>query len=303
MSATMRFGFTLPNNWGIDDVGGVVDLAVRAEDAGFASVWVNHHLLNVGYVADRLDQRPYYDALTVLTWVAARTSRVRLGTSVLVIAYLNPFVLAKALATLDHLSGGRVQCGVGVGSLPEENAAVGVVDYRTRGAYADEFLEVMRRLWTDPEPSFEGRFFDFPPVKASPKPRQHPHVPIVVGGNSPPALRRAARCGAGWHAMGLWPDGFAKRLAVLDGHLAAAERSRDEVTVSLRADLDLRDGPPPEGGRPLPLTGTADQLVERLEAYREAGVAEVVVSVASGDLDRQQRQLDAFARQVLPRFT
>src|SRR5262245_5166881 len=129
----MQFGFVLPNNWGIDDAGAVVDLAQRAEAAGFDSVWVNHHLLNVGYVGDRLGDRPYHDALTVLTWAAATTSRVELGTSVLVIAYLNPFVLAKALATLDQLSGGRVRCGVGVGSLPEENDVIGVVAYDDRG--------------------------------------------------------------------------------------------------------------------------------------------------------------------------
>ena len=110
----MRFGFTLPNNWGIDDPHQVIDLAVAAEDAGFDSVWVNHHVLNVGYVADRLDGRPYHDALTMLTWVASRTSRVRLGTSVLVLPYLHPMVLAKTLAikTLSRvldLSFSRIQ--------------------------------------------------------------------------------------------------------------------------------------------------------------------------------------------------
>src|SRR5580765_2659813 len=179
----MRFGFVLPNNWGIDDVGAVVGLARRADDAGFDSVWVNHHLLNVGYVGERLGGRSYHDALTVLTWAAASTSHVELGTSVLVIPYLNPFVLAKAIATLDQLSSGRVRCGVGVGSLPEENEVVGVVAYADRGRYADDFIAVMRTLWDDDEPAYDGRFFSFGPVKAAPKPWQRRRLPVAIGGN------------------------------------------------------------------------------------------------------------------------
>jgi alkanesulfonate monooxygenase SsuD/methylene tetrahydromethanopterin reductase-like flavin-dependent oxidoreductase (luciferase family) len=188
----MQFGFVLPNNWGIDDAGAVVDLAQRAEAAGFDSVWVNHHLLNVGYVGDRLGDRTYYDALTVLTWAAAATSRVELGTSVLVIAYLNPFVLAKAIATLDQLSGGRVRCGVGVGSLPEENDAVGVVAYDDRGRYADEFIAVMRTLWDDAEPAYEGRFFSFGPVQAAHRSRTR------AGGWRWPSAATGRRPSAAW---------------------------------------------------------------------------------------------------------
>ena len=179
----MRVGFVLPNNWGIEDVEAVVELGPRAEAAGFDSIWVNHHLLNVGYVGDRLGDRPYYDALTLLTWAAASTSRVELATSVLVIPYLNPLVLAKAMATLDQLSQGRVRCGIGVGSLPEENEAVGVVPYADRGRYADEFLAVLQALWRDDEPEFQGQFFSFGPVRAAPKPWPRRRLPIVVGGN------------------------------------------------------------------------------------------------------------------------
>ena len=103
----MQLGFVLPNNWGLDDPSTVVALGVAAEERGLDSVWVNHHVINVGYIAERLGDRPYYDALTVLSWVGARTERIRLGTSVLVMPYLHPMVLAKELATLDQLSGGR----------------------------------------------------------------------------------------------------------------------------------------------------------------------------------------------------
>ena len=139
----MKFGIILPNNWGIADPVAVADMAVEAEDLGIDSVWVNHHIVNAGYIADRLGNTPYHDALTVLTWAAARTERVKLGTSVLVMPYLHPMVTAKALATLDLMSGGRVVPGLGVGSLPEENEILGVL-YEERGSFGDEFIEVMQ---------------------------------------------------------------------------------------------------------------------------------------------------------------
>ena len=170
----MKFGYVTPQNWGVENPQDVVDLAVRAEELGYDSVWVNHHILNVGYIYDRLEDRPYYDALTFLTWVAALTERVRLGTTVLVLPYLNPLVLAKSVATLDVLSGGRVTLGVGVGMLREENEALGS-DFRTRGAYADESIEIMRELWTSEDPQHSGRFFEFGGnFKFSPKPAQKP---------------------------------------------------------------------------------------------------------------------------------
>jgi probable F420-dependent oxidoreductase len=298
----MRFGFTLPNNWGVEDTAGMIDLARRAEHAGYDSVWVNHHLLNVGYVGDRLGAKPYHDALTTLTWAGAVTSRVRLGTSVLVIPYLSPFVLAKAMATLDQLSGGRVLCGVGVGSLPEEHQVVSTVPFDARGRYADEFLQVMVELWTSASPSFSGEFFSFEGAMASPAPLQRPHCPLLIGGNRPAALRRTARFGQGWHALGTSPEGLRQRLERLDHELEAVGRSRAEVTISVRADLDvLADGVSAEG-RPHPFRGTAGELAQRVEQYAEVGVDEVVVSVASGDLDRQQQQLGAFADGVLSKL-
>lgn len=102
----MKFGFVLPNNWGLPDPEPLIELAAAAEEREIDSVWVNHHVVNVGYIEERLDTRPYHDALTVLTWAAARTERVRLGTSVLVLPYLHPMVLAKSLADLDEIRRG-----------------------------------------------------------------------------------------------------------------------------------------------------------------------------------------------------
>ncbi len=281
----MRFGVTLTNNWGVDDVAGLVALGPFAESLGYHSVWVNHHVLNIGYVHDRLGAKPYHDALTVLTWVAAQTERVRLGTSVLVLPYLHPMTLAKQLATLDQLSGGRVTAGVGVGSLQAEHDLVNLVPYAERGAYTNEFIAVLRTLWEDAEPQHTGTYFNLAGALASPKPRQAP-LPIVIGGNKRVALRRVARFGQGWHPLGVSPEGLAARLAILDQELAAAGRSRDDLEISLRWDIKADADPRPA-----------------LEAYQEAGVDEVVWSLGTPDLDLFRRTFERLASDVVPLFS
>ena len=271
----MRYGFVVPNNFGVADPLEVVRLGVRAEALGFDSVWVNHHVLNVGYVRDRLGERPYHDALAILTWLATQTSRVTLGTSVLVMPYLHPMVLAKELATLDCLSGGRLVIGVGVGSLPEENAALGV-PFDSRGAYCNEFLEVLRLLWTEERASFAGEFFAFDDLISSPKPLQKPHPPIVVGGNRPPALRRAARLGDGWHPMNVSPDGVRRRLDTIRSVVTDARR--DHVLRMVQVRLDMK-------------RVTAESVAD----YTDAGVSELVMSLNTADVGEIDKTLETFA--------
>ena len=293
----MRFGFIIPNNWGLEDPKHVVDIAVEAEQLGFHSVWVNHHVLHVGYILDRLDDRPYYDALTVLTYVAALTRDIRLGTSVLVLPYLNPISLAKTLATLDILCAGRLTLGVGVGMLRPESDALGS-DFSRRGAYADESIEVMKELWTQETPSFDGSFYTFSGVKFFPKPLQKPHPPIWVGGSSRAALRRAARLGDGWHPTGPSPEELAGHARYLEAQVEAAGRNMSEITLSVRVELEIMDSP--QTGRHGPMTGTPEQLVSAIEAYAEVGVSEIVLSVSTADVDRIRRSMDRFAEAVMP---
>lgn len=260
----MKYGFTVPNNFGVDDPAEVVALGIEAEELGFGSVWVNHHVLNVGYVADRLGERPYHDALVTLTWIASKTSRVRLGTSVLVMPYLHPMVLAKELATLDWLSGGRLVVGLGVGSLPQENALLGV-DYDDRGALSNEFIEVLDLLWTGNRTDFDGEHYSFEGAVSSPKPLQQPRPMILIGGNRPPALRRVGRLGDGWHGMALSPESVAKRLPTIRAAAEAAGRAEMPTEVSMRL--------------------TADELTPELAGeYAAVGVTELVVSWNTGDV-------------------
>src|SRR2546430_602860 len=147
----MKIGFSLLNNWGVEDAQALVDIACRAEELGVHSVWVHDHVFNVGHVRERIGDKPYYEPLTLLSFVAARTLHVRLGTSVLVLPYHNPIRLAKAAATLDVLSGGRLVLGVGVGAIESEMEAMGT-PFRERGAFTDEAIAVMRTLWTQEHP-------------------------------------------------------------------------------------------------------------------------------------------------------
>ncbi len=271
----MRYGYVVPNNFGVEDPALLIDLAVEAESLGFHSVWVNHHVLNVGYVRDRLEHAPYHDALVTLAWIGAATSRVRIGTSVLVMPYLHPMVLAKELSTLDNLTGGRLDVGLGVGSNPEENELLGVVPYADRGRYSNEFIEVLKCLWTEPNASYHGEFFQFEDLIAAPKPTQQPHPPILTGGNRPPALRRAGRLADGWHGLGLNPDSVRKRLPVINDEAASAGRAPLEK-IQLRLDL----------GQLTP---------EKADDFAAAGVTDLVLSLSSGDFEENRRALQQIA--------
>jgi probable F420-dependent oxidoreductase len=195
------------------------DVAVAADELGFESVWMPEHLVFAtdlslaaypGGSAPAADARvagtpaispvtPLFDATAYLCWLAALTSRVRLGTAVHVYALRHPFVSARAFATLDVVSGGRAICGVGAGWYEGEWVAAGV-DFATRGPRLDEAIAVTRRLWGEPAVAHSGRFYAFPEVAFEPKPVQ-PRLPILAGGESPAALRRAARLCDGWISM------------------------------------------------------------------------------------------------------
>jgi probable F420-dependent oxidoreductase len=231
----MRIGFSLLNNQGIDDAKAMVDLASQAEALGFDSVWTHDHVFNVGHVFDRIGGRPYYEPLTVLSHVAARTERVRLGTSVLVLPYHNPIRLAKTAATLDVLSGGRLTMGVGVGSIEKETTAMGA-PFAERGAFTDEAIAVMRTLWSEEDPKFDGKFWRFTGMKFSPKPLQKP-IPVIIGGISRAAIRRAARLGDGWHPLGLSPEALGQSMATLREEARACGRDVAKIPVSIAMSL------------------------------------------------------------------
>ena len=291
----MQIGISLLNNWGVEDVHSLVQLATRAEALGFASVWVHDHVFNAGHVFRRIGHRPYYEPLTLLSYVAARTERVGLGTSVLVLPYHNPIRLAKAAATLDVLSGGRLILGVGVGAVPPESEALGS-PYAERGTITDEAIAVMKELWTKDDPSFAGKYHRFSGMPFSPKPVQQPHIPILIGGNSRAAIRRAVRLGNGWHPLATSPETLRQGLDYLQAHAQAAGRDLAEIPVSLSTPLG------PSSAHRAGLGTESGEIVRTIQAYADLGVQLLAVSGQTDRVAEMRSALELLAREVLPAF-
>jgi probable F420-dependent oxidoreductase len=209
-------------------------VAVAAEESGFESVWTGEHVAMP--VRDNpvpiAAETPFLDSIVALTHVAAHTRRLRLGTGILVLPHHPPVLLAKALASLDVVSGGRLIAGFASGYVEPEFRALGV-PFARRGALTDEYLQAIRALWTEAEPRFSGRFAAFAGIRFEPKPVQRPCPPIVIGGHSPAALRRAARFGDGWYGFALTVEQTAPMVAELRRLRAAAGRAADPFAVSL----------------------------------------------------------------------
>lgn len=213
--------------------------ARRAEQAGFESLWVGDH---IALPDDQDGRRPRLEVVVAISHLAAVTSRVRLVFGVLVLPQRQPVLLARQLSSIDHLSGGRLGVGIGVGYVERELGAMGVT-MAERGARTDEYLAAMKVLWTEPEPSFEGRFVSFAGVHQEPRPVQRPHPPIIVGGASDAALRRAAHAASGWYGVFLDLDETAEALARLRRIVAESDRPVElgdlEITITPPGRIDL----------------------------------------------------------------
>ncbi len=225
----MRLGLFGINFGACADPEVLVRVARAAEESGFESIWTGEHVAMPIHdnPVPTPPETPLLDSLIALTTVAAHTRRVRLGTGILVLPHHNPVVVAKALVSLDVVSGGRLIAGFAAGYVEAEFAALGV-DFHRRGAITDDYLAAIRVLWTDELPRFAGRFAAFDGIRFEPKPVQRPHPPIIVGGHAAPALRRAARFGDGWYGFGLTVDAAAPLIAEVH---------------RLRADLGRADAP------------------------------------------------------------
>ncbi len=285
----MKLGFSLPNNQGMPHVNDLVTLAIEAESLGYHSVWVSEHLFHATYVASRLGDAPYHEALTILTAVAGATSKVRLGTSVLVLPWHHPVQLAKRIASLDDYSEGRVSLGVGVAQTEDEFENLGV-PFSHRGRIADEMLTAMKILWTEKYPKFYGKYFNFNDLQFEPKPIQKPHPPLLIGGTSRRAIERVLEYGDGWHALSQSPQDIAPVVNEL------RQQRPDTIDVSVRSMTTIMDR---SWDRPVEervtMKGTLEELTAMLQAYEDAGVDEVVLDSHSGDLEMNRHILRSFA--------
>ena len=299
----MDIGITIPNNWGVADPQQVLDLGPLAEELGYDSLWVMDHLFNTGYIRERLEDKPYYHPLSTLSYLAATTKRVLLGTSVLVLPYHNPVELAKYAASLDQISGGRLTLGVGVGAMTEEFDALGI-PMSQRASLTNESIAIMKELWTNPSPSYQSRRWSFSNLLFSPKPFQKPHVPLWIGGASPGALRRAATRGNGWHPSGLSVEEFSIGRQEIRDQAEAAGRDPDSLVMSLRVEVEVHGRPSSDrAANRSRLSGDDPEgMAATLETYAEAGLDHAVLALNSGDVPAITAVMQRIASDVIPRF-
>ena len=262
-SANRPVGLVLPNN----EPGGAQlldELPARAEAWGYQSLWITDHVVGVRAMAGVYGAY-WLEALTALTWIAARTSTVRVGTGILVVPHRDPVLVAKMVATLDVLSGGRIDLGVGTGWSRVEFRALGMADrYEPRGRVTNEALEVICKCWAGGEISHDGEFFSFRHIDFEPVPVQRPRIPIWVGGDSGPALRRAARFADTWHPHDISPDELRAKGEKLD------ELAGRAVPRSVRLAITAEQ---------------IDGLPDVVDSYLEVGCRSVVIDFRSQPAD------------------
>ncbi len=262
----------------------IVDFGRRAEAAGVESIWIGEHVvlfdeMEFPYPGSKDGRIPVpdgggmLDTVSTFGLLAGVTERIRFGTGIALVPQRNPIYTAKEIATLDWLSGGRMDFGIGVGWCKEEVIACGY-RWEDRGERCDEFLQTMINLWTEPLASFQGKHVQLAPCRMDPKPIQKPHVPIIVGGHGPRSLRRAAEFGSGWYGFALNVEGTAAVLGELDAALAKQGRTREGFEIVIT-----------------PIRSTAEDI----EAYRALGVDRLVLQLGSQKPERIDARLDELA--------
>jgi alkanesulfonate monooxygenase len=293
------------------DAKALVEYGVRMEELGFDSLWVwDHILLGVD------PHFPIIDSLTLLTAIAARTKKIRLGTGILVLPLRNPVVLAKQLASMDLLSDGRLVMGMASGWYRREFDAVGV-PFEKRGKIMDENLEILTRFWTEDMVKGEYMFHQIPAGVMFPKPRQRPRPPILIGGYVDRVLQRAAVSGDGWLTYFYKPDSFAKAWAKIRAF--AVEGGRNPDTLLNAAQLPIRIGRSrtdveagmmdwlgrewdyaswSESTKDSAILGTVDECVDQLRAHLAAGVQKIIFVPYRYDME----QIETIAREIIPQL-
>ena len=304
----MQLGFALPFAGPWATPGNQVAIARRAEERGYASLWVAQRLF---YPLEPRNEYPsapgqpwpapfesVVDGVVTLAHVAGVTDRIRLGTATLIAPYVAPVMLAKQLAALDVVSGGRLVAGLSIGWSADEYEACGV-PFRERGARFDEYLACLVALWGDDPVEFSGRFYSVPPSLFRPKPHQRPRPPILLGGYAPAAVRRAAARADGYLGGNVPLERIVPLIDELRGAVAAAGRDPGAFRVVCRGAVRLHDEPLADDGR-RPLWGGLDQIRADVDHYRAAGLDELFVelnfdpAVAGPDADPEAAMAKAF---------
>ena len=300
----MKYGIILPNVGPLAHIESLARVAQRAEHLGYDGVFLSDHIaipteLRSAYPYRSDGRFPLtatdliLEPVTTLAYLAAVTTRLHLGFSVLVLPYRHPVLNAKMLGTLDVISNGRLIVGAGVGWMAEEFAALDA-DFDARGAVTDEHITLLKSFWTETAPDVRGAHYSVAGLGMAPMPVSQPHPPIWTGGISAPALRRAANLADGWHGVRQSPDDVS-RVASRIGKLRASRgASMAGFTISLRAGLDVTDDAFTGAAR-TPLRGSAEQVAGDLAQYQQAGLDYLVAEPRAATADELIAQLERFA--------
>lgn len=300
----MKFGFSLIVRGDAASPATFDAMAEKAEALKLDALWASDHLIFPPFITSsypgRADgqlpddwKRNYYQPFSVLNYLAARTSTVRLGTSVLILPMRNPLEVSAQLAEMDQLSGGRVNFGVGVGWYSEEFAALGY-PFKDRGKRTDDGLAIVKKLWSEDKPSHQSDYYSFENAEKGPKPVQN--LPIYIGGNSPAAMRRTANYADAWHPFKITPEMLAEARPLLDAALDKAGRASEGFPIAPKIALTFQDGP--AGAGQAPSEGRPQDIIDTLRRFRDAGATEFCFDIMTETLPVMLDTMERFAQEV-----
>ena len=306
----MKFGVFLPVSGRAASRKTLMQAAQQAEALGYDSVWSADRIIipwriNTTYPYSKEatfivpPDRPFFEPLTCLAFLAGCTETIQLGMSVMVLPYRHPLYWAKIATTIDQLSTGRLIMGVGVGWMEEEFAAMGA-PFKERGKVSDEQLTLLKQLWTDEHITFHGEHYQFDDIAFSPKPYQKPRIPIWVGGEGKLAQKRASQYGDAWfpYFVRIKPVELARRFDNVRAEARKAGRDADEITFAccLPIELTRQDAPQEEDY----LKGSIKQVTDRLKKFKAVGVSHIGLQFMVPHYPERQEQIERFAKEALP---
>ncbi len=289
----MKFGIAVPNFGKFAGKDQIEELSIAAEELGYDSLWVSDHVVvpkdHKGF------GNVFFDPVTILSYIAAKTKTIKLGTSVIVLPYRNPLVFAKEISTIDVLSEGRVVLGIGAGWLKEEFDALGI-NYEERGKVANESLEIIKELYSNNSPSFKGKYYKFSDIDFYPKPFNNRIPEIWVGGSSNNSLLRSVKYGNGWHGVGNTPAEIKKKVSEINDLLVLHNKDVNSFTISVRKNLQVTDKKITD--KKETLRGSIEKISEGLQDYKKSGVDYIVFQILGDSFNKILKTMRDFKEQL-----